>query len=37
MHVFVYFWLYLVLCWILASETGIEPALPAVEAQSLEH
>ena len=37
MHVFVYFWLYLVLCWILASETGIEPVLPAVEAQSLEH
>lgn len=35
MHVFVSFWLHLVVCRILASGTGIEPVLPAVEAQSL--
>ena len=36
-HVFVYFWLHLVVRQISAPGTGIEPVLLAVEAQSLRH
>ena len=36
-HVFVYFWLHLLVGRILAPGTGIEPVLPAVGAQSLNH